>query len=202
MGWHRPHPTSSQAPGRKHSISSCHTKERSSLPLKRLPGTSWSRMVIHRPIFSISAPDILYCGNTGSLAAQISQHCSCDPFFFQTDDRVSLGNSCRSHFKLWYVMLMLPNSTSWNMISRYARPWRRVKACQFRYILKGEHFTGYLTEDWIVYDIFRYGNMKRMLSFHVTLNNAKWFFIFSIWWWWEDEVQIFSQSSRDKWVSR
>ena len=109
---------SSQARRRKHSISSCHTKQRSVLPLRRLSWTSWSRAILHWPIFSISAPDILYRGNGDS---QLRRYRSIGntTILFQTNYLVSLGNTCASHFGPWYVVLMLPNSATSNMISGF-----------------------------------------------------------------------------------
>ena len=114
----QPHPTSSQARRWKHSISSCHTKQQSILPLRRLSGTSWSRAILHWTIFSISAPDILYRGNGNS---QLCRYRSIGntTILFQTNYLVSLGNTCPSHFGPCSVVLMLLNSATSNMISGF-----------------------------------------------------------------------------------
>ena len=154
----QPHPTSSQARRRKHSISSCHTKQRSVLPLRRLSGTSWSRAILHWPTFSISAPHILYRGNGDS---QLRRYCSIGntTILFQTNYLVSLGNTCPSHFGPWYVVpLQTVPLQTWFQDSqvvslfRSARPWQSAKACQFRYILKVEHFIWYIAEAGIGHD--------------------------------------------------
>ena len=154
------HRLSYRARRRKHSISSCHTKQRSVLLLRRLSGTPWSRAILHWPIYSISAPDILYCGNEDS---QLRRYCSIGntTILFQNNYLVSLGNTCPSHFGPWYMVLMLPNSATSNMISGFAScvivSFRQIvtksQSLSIAVLLKVKHFMWYIAEAGIGHGI-------------------------------------------------